>query len=91
MISEVIRMKIQGPNPYVNMYRTNQKPVKSSKNDGLKDDKLNISNKAWQLQKNVQNSTRKQKVTEIKSLVQSGEYEIDYKKTAEKLLEFWRT
>lgn len=84
-------MKIQGPNPYLNMYRTNQKPVKSSKENGLKDDQLNISNKALQLQKNVQNVTRKQEVAEIKSLVQSGEYEVDYKKTAEKLLEFWRS
>lgn len=84
-------MKIQGPNPYLNMYRTSQKPVKSSKEKGLKDDQLNISNKALQLQKNVKNVTRKQEVAEIKSLVQSGEYEVDYKKTAEKLLEFWRS
>lgn len=84
-------MKIQGPNPYVNMYRTNQKPVKFSKDKGLKDDQLNISNKALQLQKNNQHVTRKQEVTEIKSLVQSGEYEVDYQKTAEKLLEFWKS
>lgn len=83
-------MKIQGPNPYLNMYRTNQRPVKSSKGEGLQDDQLKISNQALQLQKNVQHTARKQEVSEIKSLVQSGDYEIDYKKTAEKLLEFWR-
>lgn len=84
-------MKIQGPNPYLNVYRTNQKTVRTNKGQGLKDDQLNISNKALQLQQNKQKLVRHEKVAEIKSLVQSGEYQVDHEKTAEKLLEFWRS
>lgn len=90
-LEEVKRMKIQGPNPYLNVYRTNQKPVKSNATKGSKDDQLNISNKALQLQQNKQMLLRNEKITEIKSLVQSGEYKVDHELTAEKLLEFWRS
>lgn len=84
-------MKIQGPNPYLNIYRTNQKTVKPNKSKVLKDDQLNISHQALQLQQNKQSAVRSEKVSEMKSLVQSGEYKVDYEKTAKKLLEFWRS
>lgn len=83
-------MKIQGPNPYLNIYKTNQRTVKTSKNESIKDDQLKISSEALQLLQSGKNVERKEKVSEIKSLVQSGEFKIDYEKTAEKLLKFWR-
>lgn len=84
-------MKIQGPNPYLNVYRTNQRTVMSDKQTNQKDDQLNISNKALRLQKNEQNVARNEEISKIKNLVQSGEYKVNYEKTAQKLLEFWRT
>jgi len=84
-------MKIQGPNPYLNVYKANQRTVKSPKAEGIKDDQLNISSKALQLQKNEMKASRKQDVADIKALVQSGEYKVNYEKTAGKLLEFWRS
>lgn len=83
-------MKIQGPNPYLNIYKANQRPVKTNKNEKNKDDQLKISDEALQLLQGGKNVERQQKVSEIKTLVQSGEYKIDYEKTAEKLLKFWR-
>jgi len=82
-------LKINGPNPYLNIYKNNQKKVKTNQDKDVKDDQLKISKEAIQLQKNQQNVSRKQKVSEIKSLVQSGEYKINYEKTAKNLLEFW--
>lgn len=84
-------MKIQGPNPYLNVYKTNQPTVKPHKDEGIKDDQLNISSKALQLQKNEMMASRKQHIADIKALVQSGEYKVNYEKTAEKLLDFWRS
>lgn len=84
-------MKIQGPNPYLNLYRTNQKhPYEQRKND-LNKDRLDISQEALQLQKNKQDVNRKKVIANIKTLVQSGEYKIDYQETAEKLVRFWRS
>lgn len=83
-------MKIQGPNQYINIYRTNERTVKVNKKAQNKDDQLNISHKALQLLKSGQNAERSQKVSEIKALVQSGQYKIDYEKTAEKMLKFFQ-
>lgn len=53
-------------------------------------DQLEISAKAKELQQgNSIVEARKAKVAEIKNLVERGEYEIDPKKTAEKMIEFW--
>lgn len=83
-------MKIQGPNQYINIYRTNERTVKVNKKAQNKDDQLNISHEALQLLKSGQNAERSQKVSEIKALVQSGQYKIDYEKTAEKMLKFFQ-
>ncbi|HLS23557.1 MAG TPA: flagellar biosynthesis anti-sigma factor FlgM [Pseudogracilibacillus sp.] len=84
-------MKIQGPNPYIQLYRQNQQTVKNEKTNKPKDDQLKISNEAINLQRNEGHLVRREKVSEIKSLVQSGEYRINYEKTAQKLLEFWKS
>ena len=84
-------MKIQGPNPFLNVYKTNQRSAKANRNKNVQDDQLNISDEALQMQKAQIDHLRKNKVTKIKTLVESGEYRIDYEKTAEKMLQFWRS
>lgn len=83
-------MKIQGPNPFINAYRNQQQKHVTKKDNNQKDDQLNISKEAKKLQKNDTHATeRRERVAEIKKLVQSGEYKIDYNKTAQKMIDFW--
>lgn len=82
-------MKIQGPNPLVHAYRNQGRQQYKASND-KKSDQLNISEKAKQLQQQkAQSSERANYVAEIKQLVQSGEYKIDYERTAQKMIDFW--
>lgn len=81
-------MKIQGPNPYVALYRKQQQAQKIKAEERPKDE-LNISNEALKLQQNEKIMERKQYVEEIKARVQSGNYKIEYDKTAEKMIDFW--
>lgn len=83
-------MKIQGPNHYLNIYRTNERTVNVNKKGQVKDDQLNISREAKQLLQSEHNVERSKKVAEIKTLVQSEQYKIDYEKTAEKMLQFFQ-
>ncbi|MFE8701666.1 flagellar biosynthesis anti-sigma factor FlgM [Cytobacillus sp. FJAT-54145] len=56
----------------------------------LKKDQIQISDEALQLQKigNV-DKARQQKVEELQDKVSSGQYEVDSKKVAQKLYDFW--
>lgn len=81
-------MKIQGPNPYVSLYR-NQQQTQKIKPEKRQKDELNISNEAFKLQQNDKMIERKQYVEEIKARVQSGNYNMEYDKTAEKMIDFW--
>lgn len=84
-------MKIQGPNPYVQLYRQSQRVYTKEKTGLAKDDQLKISNEALKLQQSEGHLVRREKVKELKSLVQSGEYTIDYEQTAQKLVDFWKS
>ncbi|PWA12629.1 flagellar biosynthesis anti-sigma factor FlgM [Pueribacillus theae] len=54
-------------------------------------DKLEISAQAKELLKKSElQSEREKKVNEIKKQYDAGNYEINYKKTAERLLDFWK-
>ena len=82
-------MKIQGPNPFINTYRNQQQKQVVNKTESQKD-QLNISEKAIKLQQNDTHSIERTKyISEIKKQVQSGEYKIDYDKTAQKMIDFW--
>lgn len=81
-------MKIQGPNPYIALYR-NQQQTQKIKIEERPKDELNISNEALKLQQNDKAIERKQYVEEIKARLQSGNYKIEYAKTAEKMIDFW--
>ncbi len=63
-------------------------PMKQSNQQS---DKVEISNKAKAMQEsNTIEKARQDHVQSIKQQVQDGEYDVDLKKTAEKLLEFYR-
>lgn len=84
-------MKIQGSNfAKLAAYRTQlQRQTEQSQVKDQKD-KINISNEAMQLQKNKEmNQDRAERVQSIKKAFQSGEYEIDTEKTAQKMIDFW--
>ncbi|WP_368654408.1 flagellar biosynthesis anti-sigma factor FlgM [Ornithinibacillus sp. 4-3] len=85
-------MKIQGPNfSKIHAYQ-NQMQVKKeqAKEHVSKEDKLDISNEAKKLQMNQQKTEeRDNHIQNIKSSIKSGSYEIDYQKTAKKMLKFW--
>lgn len=54
-------------------------------------DKLEISSEAKELlQSSEWSSEREKRINELKKLIESGSYELNYKKTAEKLLDHWK-
>ncbi|WP_186580796.1 flagellar biosynthesis anti-sigma factor FlgM [Aquibacillus kalidii] len=85
-------MKIQGPNhsnfnPYQKQINK-QAEIKSQLTK--REDQLHISDKAKALQDIDKPSfVRQKKVAQIKQAVQSGEYTVDAKETAKKMLDFW--
>ncbi len=84
-------MKINGPNqtnfnPYKNQIQQQMDRKKSAKPQ----DQLQISSQAKQLQENTKaNAKREAYVQGIKNRVESGEYTIDFEKTAQKMIDFW--
>ncbi|WP_068673086.1 flagellar biosynthesis anti-sigma factor FlgM [Oceanobacillus sp. Castelsardo] len=84
-------MRINGSNqtnfnPYKNILKK-QAEVKREVN---KQDQIEISKEAKQLQESERpNEKRAEYVQSIKNLVQSGEYQVDPEKTAKKMIEFW--
>ncbi len=74
-------------NPYKKVAETDmdKMPAKKTK------DKLEISTEAKELLQGSEWAVERQKkVNELKKLIESGDYEINYKKTAEKLLDYWK-
>lgn len=84
-------MKINGPNksnfnPYQEQVQKNERQKASIH----KEDQLEISSKAKELQKNKQpNKSREKYVKHIKEEVQSGTYQVNHEKTAKKMIEYW--
>ncbi|MGP4040734.1 flagellar biosynthesis anti-sigma factor FlgM [Gracilibacillus sp. D59] len=84
-------MKIHGPNhSNMNPYQKSQQIQKqtASKSHSLKPDQLEISDKALKMQ---QKDSRQAYVNEIKQQVDNGEYKVNNKETAKKLLNYWKT
>ncbi|MCT2537250.1 flagellar biosynthesis anti-sigma factor FlgM [Aquibacillus koreensis] len=85
-------MKIQGPNnSRINPYQKQMnKQAEIKKDVQNKEDKLQISDEAKRMQSSEEPSAARQKhVDQIKQSVQSGNYTVDPKLTAQKLLNFW--
>ncbi|MDV6376996.1 flagellar biosynthesis anti-sigma factor FlgM [Sporosarcina sp. GW1-11] len=85
-------MKIDGfKTPPVNPYRNQQMKVEQAKQSyQMKSDKLEISTEAKKLSAASPIETeRQQRVQQLKAQVQSGEYQVDEKTLASKLLSYF--
>lgn len=82
-------MKIQGPNPLINIYKQNHSKIIKANKDIKQTDKIDISFEAKKLQENgVGSLDRATKIAEIKQLVQNDEYEVNYDQTARGMIDF---
>lgn len=84
-------MKINGPNQTnFNAYKNQIQQHLDMKKSAKPQDQLQISSQAKQLQENTKvNAKREAYVQEIKNRVESGEYAINFEKTAQKMIDFW--
>lgn len=84
-------MKIQGSNPLINAYKNQFHHQKEVKKNQMQSDRLDISLEAKELhgKDGEHNMERVKYVEQIKDRVQSGEYKIDYERTAKKMIAFW--
>ncbi|WP_026908976.1 flagellar biosynthesis anti-sigma factor FlgM [Paucisalibacillus globulus] len=84
-------MKVNGPNQTnFNPYKNQIQKQMEMKKVGKQQDQLEISSEAMKLQENIKvNAKREAYVEEIKNRVESGQYEINYEKTAHKMIDFW--
>lgn len=83
-------MKIYGTNrPNINPYYEQQQRIKQAQQKQSKD-RLEISEAALKLQNNEQMKAKRQAyVDDIKQRIDSGEYHINYQKTAKKFIDFF--
>jgi negative regulator of flagellin synthesis FlgM len=84
-------MKIDGPNQTnFNPYKNQLQKQADLKKD-MKQDQIEISNRAKNLLENDKtNPKREAYVQDIKDKVDAGEYKINYEKTAQKMIDFWK-
>lgn len=84
-------MKISGANkPNFNPYQDQIQKQRTQKNDLNRKDQLEISSKAKQLQQGDHlDAKRATHVANIKSEIESGTYEINHDKIAQKMIDYW--
>jgi len=84
-------MKINGPNQTnFNPYKNQLQKQADLKKD-MKQDQIEISNRAKNLLENDKtNPKREAYVQDIKDKADAGEYKINYEKTAQKMIDFWK-
>lgn len=74
----------------VNPYQKQQQKIQELQKMEKKKDELQISSEAKELQKeSVIQAERNEKVEALKEKVQSGQYEVNPKKIAQKMYEYW--
>ncbi len=84
-------MKINGPNqthfnPYNNQLQKHDSKVSQHKQQ----DQLEISSEAKELQESEKlHPKREAYLQQLKKDIQTGNYEINYEKTAQKMIDFW--
>ncbi|MFQ3545369.1 flagellar biosynthesis anti-sigma factor FlgM [Halobacillus rhizosphaerae] len=84
-------MKINGPNhsnfnPYQKQMNKQMEPKKSSGQQ----DRLEISKQALNMQGNEKtHPSRQKKIDQIKHDIDTGNYQVNAKATAKKMLDFW--
>lgn len=82
-------MKINPIHSMTNPYKQTTKEEVEQQSKKQKRDQIEISQEAKKMLDGSDLTAREKKVHELKRLIESGEYEINYKKTAEKLLAYW--
>jgi len=84
-------MKIHGTDQTnFNPYRDHIQKNLHNKSEKRKKDQLEISNEAQKLQKNDQSDERKRYVKAIKQKIDAGDYDVNYERTAQKVIDFWQ-
>lgn len=83
-------MKIHGPNlAKLAPYQTQLKQTDPKKKVN-REDQLDISSAAKQLQETKKvNTQRAEYVQNIKNKINTGQYEVDHEKVAQKMIDFW--
>lgn len=84
-------MKIQRPNQsQLNIYTNQLQKQQQNRGKVNKQDQIQISEEAILLQKETKvNENRLNRIENIKNKIATGQYEIDFDKTASKMIEFW--
>lgn len=84
-------MKIHGPNQTnFNPYNKSLNKQADMKQQGNRQDRLEISNEAKKMHGSDQpNPARQKRVNQIKHDIESGNYQVDSKMTAKKMIDFW--
>lgn len=77
--------RLQGINKYQKM---NQKDQELKQKDNKKD-QISISNEAKVLLEQTKETTSKDKIIQIKEQIENGTYQVDSKKVAEKMIEWF--
>jgi negative regulator of flagellin synthesis FlgM len=85
-------MKINKPtgSPIVNPYQKQQQLKASQQKAKSGKDQVQISSQAKALlQKNAEELSRQERIDQLKQQIKSGEYQVDSRKVAERIYEFW--
>ncbi|RDW15663.1 flagellar biosynthesis anti-sigma factor FlgM [Oceanobacillus chungangensis] len=84
-------MKINGPNqPNFNPYKNIIQKQAEIKKTISKQDQVEISSHAKQLQENEKPNTKRiAYVQEIKNAIEAGDYKVDAERIADKMVKFW--
>jgi len=85
-------MKINNVNPIqgINKYQSINKNEQDIKKKETKKDQLSISNEAEAMLSQAKNISKDERITEIKSQINDGTYQIDPKLVGEKILDFYK-
>ena len=78
-------------NPNVNPYKRQQAKIDQTNDQKTRTDKVEISSQAKEMQGNNRiQAERQDKINQLKIDIESGNYKVDSKKTAEDLLKHFR-
>ncbi|HLQ72725.1 MAG TPA: flagellar biosynthesis anti-sigma factor FlgM [Bacillota bacterium] len=83
-------MKIFGPGQSrLSAYQNQRTYQVDQQKKAVKEDQLQISKEAKNLQKGTQSTNRDLYIKQIKHDVETGNYSVDVDKTAQKLMNYW--
>ena len=82
--------KVNGSS-FIQSYQKQMQVSKTEKTRPIqKEDELQISNQAKEMYgKNVKEVERQEKINALKAQIQSGEYQVDNQKVADKIFGYW--